>query len=185
MKSAHWISALLFLSLATAVLAQPGPQGGMMETPPPGGMMMSDGPGPLEPGDSHDKHRKMLEAMRITRMTEALELTDQQIAVFFPKLKEMEAGMSEMSQTQRRLISQLDSLLNAGAREPELKDMIARIENAEAEKWKNMKAFKAKIDGILTVKQKAKMLVFNQKFDEEIRDMVRDIRQKRMKHFNQ
>jgi hypothetical protein len=183
MRKTYLILAAGVCLLATAVLAQPGPHGGMMETPPPGGMMEGGGPGPFETGDSHDKDRKMLEAMRIARMTEELQLTDRQIAEFFPKLKEMEASMRGMGKNQRKLINQLDSLLNAGAKEQELKAKMTQIENSEAEKWQQMRACKAKLDGILTVKQKARMLVFNQKFDEEIRDMVRDIRQKRMKQF--
>ena len=184
MNKIYLVLTAVFLLMSTAVLAQPCPQGGMMEAPPPGGLMEGGGPGSFEPGDSHDKDRKMLEAMRITRMTEELKLTDKQIAEFFPRLKEMEANMREMGKNRKKGIGQLDSLLNAGAKDQELKAKMAQIERTEAEKWQQMKAFKIKLDGILTVKQQAQMLVFNQKFDEEIRDMVREIRQKRMKQFN-
>ena len=183
MKKISMLAAVLILLLSASAWAQPGPQDGMM---PPPGMMNGGGPGACEePGPPWDKERKMLEAVRITRMTEALGLTDKQIAEFFPKLKEMETNLREAGRQNQKYIGQLDSLLAAGAKDPELKAKMTQIENAEAARWQQMKSFKIKLDGILTVKQKARMLVFNQKFDEEIRDMVRDIRQKKMRRYGQ
>jgi len=184
MKKIHLTPAAVILLISALAWAQPGPQGGMMGPPP--GMMDGGGPGSCEePCPPWDKDRKMLEAMRITRMTETLELSDQQIAQFFPKLKEMEANLREAGKQQQKYIGQLDSLLNAGAKDQVLKVKMTQIENNEVQRWQKMKTFKIKLDGILTVKQQAQMLVFNQKFDEEIRDMVRDIRQKKMRQFKQ
>ncbi|MBI4727492.1 hypothetical protein HY768_09815 [candidate division TA06 bacterium] len=183
MKRINLIPAAVILLISALAWAQPGPQGGVMSPPP--GMMDGGGPGACEDPCPRDKDRKMLEAVRIARMTEALELSDRQIAEFFPKLKQMEDGLMELGKARQKYIGQLDSLLNAGAREQELKAKMDQIENNEVERWQRMKTFKTKIDGILTVKQQARMLVFIQKFDEEIRDMVRDIRQKKMKHFRQ
>lgn len=184
MKKLHVIAASALLLASAMAWAQPGPQGGMM--PPPPGMMNGSGPGACEdPCPPGDKERKMLEAVRISRMTETLELSDQQIAQFFPKLKEMESNLKETSRHHQRLLGQLDSLLAAGAKDQELKAKMVQIENAEAERWQRMRSFKTKLDGILTVKQQAKMLIFNQKFDEEIREMVREIRQKKMRRYGQ
>ena len=183
MKKICLTLAAVLLYISTAAWAQPGPQGGMM--PPPPGLMEGGGPGPCEDTCPRGKDRKMLEAVRITRMTEALELTDQQIAVFFPKHKQLEEGLMQLGKARQKYIAQLDSLLKAGAREQELKTKMTQIENNEAERWQRMKAFKTYADGILTVKQQARMLVFIQRFDEEIRDMVREIRQKKMKHYRQ
>ena len=184
MKKNSMLAAVLLLLISASAWAQPGPQDGMMSPPP--GMMNGGGPGAYEePCPPWDKERKMLEAVRISRMTETLELSDQQIAQFFPKLKEMEANLREAGRQQQKYIGQLDSLLIAGAKDQELKVKMTQIENAEAVRWQQMKSFKIKIDGILTIKQKAQMLVFNQKFDEEIRDMVRDIRQKKMRRYGQ
>jgi len=183
MNKASMILAALALFVSTAAWAQPGPQGGMMAPPP--GMMDGSGPGACQDTCAWNNERKMLEAVRISRMTEELQLTDQQIAQFFPKLKEMEANLRETGRHQQKLLGQLDSLLAAGAKDPELKAKMTQIENDEAERRQRMKMFKAKLDGILTVKQQARMLVFNRKFDDEIRDMVRDIRQKKMRRFGQ
>ncbi|MHB8155908.1 MAG: hypothetical protein ACYDEQ_00690 [Desulfocucumaceae bacterium] len=182
MKKISMLAAVLIMLISALAWAQPGPQGGMMAPPP--GMVDGGGPGACEePCPPWDKERKMLEAVRISRMTETLELSDQQIAQFFPRLKEMESDLKETGRHHQKLLGQLDSLLNAGARDQELKAKMSQIENAEAERRQRMKTFKTKLDGILTVKQQAKMLVFNQKFDEEIRGMVRDIRQKKMRRY--
>jgi hypothetical protein len=184
MKKISMLAAVLIMLISASAWAQPGPQDGMM--PPPPGMMSGGGPGACEePCPPWDKERKMLEAVRITRMTEALELTDKQIAEFFPKHKQLEDGLMQLGKTRQKYIGQLDSLLSAGGKEQELKAKIAQIENNEAERWQRMKAFKTYAAGILAVKQQAKMMVFIQKFDEEIRDMVRDIRQKKMKQYRQ
>jgi Spy/CpxP family protein refolding chaperone len=125
----------------------------------------------------------MLEAVRITRMTEALELNDKQIAEFFPRLKQMDDGIREVTRARSKLVKELDSLLDRGSKEAELRAKLSQIDNLEIERLNKMKNFKLEMDRILTVKQQAKMVVFNHNFDEEIREMVREIRQKRMKHF--
>jgi hypothetical protein len=173
---------ILAAALVSLAQAQPGPMPGV--GPEPGMMPDGDGRGPCEQAcPPWEKERKMLEAVRITRMTEALELSDRQIAEFFPKLKQMDDGLRDLGKTKARLVTELDSILTKGVKEAELKAKLAQIENLEAERFNRMKTFKTEADRILTIKQQARLMVFNQNFDEEIRQMVRDIRQKRMKHF--
>jgi hypothetical protein len=95
----------------------------------------------------------------------------------------MDDGLRDLGKTKARLVTELDSILTKGVKEAELKAKLAQIENLEAERFNRMKTFKTEADRILTIKQQARLMVFNQNFDEEIRQMVRDIRQKRMKHF--
>ena len=181
---------LLFLAtllLAGSVLvAQPAaPPPDQPDAPP---SLMDDHRSP-DPGDSSDgwmgqsldKERRMLEAVRISRMTEELGLSDEQISKFFPRLRKMEEAMRELEHQRHKLIKEMDRQLQASAKEAELRTLVEQIDKLDAQKFQRMESDHAELDKLLTVEQRARLRVFNHHFDDEIRAMVRGIREKRMR----
>ncbi len=185
MKKMLVLLAALLLA-ASALRAQPVPLPDPPDAPP---AMMDDRPSP-EQGDSADqgrmgrmmgKERQMLEAVRISRMTEELGLSDEQIAKFFPRMHKMEDTMRDLDRQRRKLITELDRLLQAKAKDAELRSLVEQLDKLDAQKFQRMEAEHAELDKLLTVEQRAKLRVFNHRFDDEIRSMVRGIREKRMR----
>ena len=183
MKKMLVLFAALALSMA-AVRAQPAPP-----SDPPAGMPSApEAPQrPARPpeiwdehegGHDHDstgrmgKERRMLEAVRISRMTEELGLSDEQIAKFFPRMHKMEDAMRGLDRQRRTLIKELDRQLQAKAKEADLRAMVEQIDRLDAQKFQKMESEHAELDKLLTVEQRAKLRVFNHRFDDEIRQVV-------------
>jgi len=123
----------------------------------------------------------MLEAVRISRMTEELGLSDEQISKFFPRMHKMENEIRELDKQRRKLIAELDRQLQAKAKESDLRALVEQLDKLDAQKFQRMESEHAELDQLLTVEQRAKLRVFNHRFDDELRSMVRGIREKRMR----
>jgi len=168
MKRITLISALLFIALQ--VMAQPR----MMIT-----MQIEDSVCPPEcpPQPPEPRERRMLEAVRVTRMTEYLQLSNDQIAKFFPKLKQLEENQREMRRKHRALVVQLEELLVKKSNDKEIKAKLDSIDKLQKETFKNMEKMHLELDTMLTVQQRAMWRVFDENFDEEIRKMIIQVKE--------
>jgi hypothetical protein len=131
-----------------------------------------------------DRHRKMLEAVRISRMTEALDLSEDQIASFFPRLKKMEEALRSFDRQRDDLTTSLEKALTGQPSDAELKTKIDQLDKIEEQKLRRLLAGRAELDALLSISQRARLRVFNQRFEDEVRAMVRTIRERRMKHLH-
>jgi len=127
----------------------------------------------------------MLEAVRVTRMTEMLKLSNQQISKFFPKLKQMEEDQREVRRKHRALVAQLEDLMIRKAKDQELKVKLDSLDKLQKETIKNMEKVHQELDAMLTVQQRAMWRIFDQNFDEEIRQMVIQVKEKRYRRVRQ
>lgn len=128
------------------------------------------------------RERRMLEAVRISRMTEALDLTDDQVARFFPRLRKMEEALRALDRQRDSLTAEMERLLAGAPREAELKARLGQLDRIEEHKQRRMLSDRAELDALLSLSQRARLRVFNQRFEDEVRTMVRTIRERRMKH---
>ncbi len=184
----HIIVLVLFLSLgAAASWAQtetgvtpyePGPLFCQAPPAPPQAPCSSGQPCPL--GPEMEKERRLLEAVRVTRMTEALKLSDEQVDRFFSRLKQLEGKRRQLRQEKSRIIEELSRLLEQAEKQKELKTKIEELEKLEQEEREGIRRMMKGLDSLLTIEQQARWRVFNERFDQEIRNMAREIHRKRM-----
>jgi len=127
-----------------------------------------------------EKERRMLEAIRVTRMTEALKLTDEQVAKFLPRLKQIEERQRQLREDRARIIGQLAEILDKPERQKEIKPKLDELDKLETEQMQKTRQMMKDLDSLLTVEQQARWRVFNEHFDREIREMVKEIRKKRI-----
>jgi len=186
MKRTFLLAALLLSALA---YAQPG----MPEQPQPPEPMEPPGapaaPAPpelwgrqpfCEDSCQMNKERRMLEAVRVSRLTEVLKLTDEQIATFIPKLKQLEERQRQLGHQRQKALRELEKRLQASAKEAEIKAKLAELDRLEGERLQRMREMRTELDKLLSIEQQARWRVFNDRFDQEIRDMVKEIRVRRM-----
>jgi uncharacterized protein (DUF1778 family) len=129
-----------------------------------------------------EKERRMLEAIRVIRMTEVLKLTEEQVAKFLPRLKQIEERQRNLRQERARMVDQLAEMLDKPERQKELKPKLDELEKLEQEQMQRTRQLMRDLDTLLTVEQRARWRVFNERFGEEIREMAKEIRKKRMDH---
>jgi hypothetical protein len=147
---------------------------------PPDAPCPPDQPCPRDP--EMEKERRMLEAIRVTRMTEALKLTDEQVAKFIPRLKKNEEQRRQLREERARMLKQLAEMLDKAERRRELKLKLEELDKLERDQMQKAIQTMKDLDTLLSTEQQARWRVFNERFDGEIREMVREIRKKRMDH---
>lgn len=120
--------------------------------------------------------RERMDMMRMWRMTEFLNLSEEQAQKFFPRYNALTSDLEEMSQKQRELMKELRESVKEGkvVKEKEVDETMAELIGIEKQKLDKEKAFVEEIGNVLTSEQKAKYVVFEAHFREELRERIRE-----------
>jgi len=122
-----------------------------------------------EPGERHER----LEQIRIERMREALELTEQQAAEVARAMDEVQRTMRESREREREALVRLRANLRSDSPDQNaLRESIAAIER-EREAIAGARRQEAdRLRQQLNVEQQAKLMLFTRQFDERLRQLV-------------
>ena len=142
-----------------------------------GGYCQEEFPPPLpEEGMSlHKPARERMEMMKMWKMTEYLDLSEEQAEKFFPMYRTLSKELEEMSIQQREVMMNKKEILD-GDKEIQGKEINKIVQNAsEVEKKKidKKQEFIEGLDDVLTARQKAKYVVFEIRFKTQLRDAIR------------
>lgn len=136
-------------------------------------------PGPPDegfgpPDDDFMMPRKM-EAVRIYKLTQALNLTDDQITKFIPVLQKHEAAFREEQQKLKAIMEDGRKLLNGD--ELSQKDVTKFMERVTTQQAKiqatNQDFFKS-LDKYLTPRQQLQYLAFEERFRRQLREFIQE-----------
>lgn len=117
--------------------------------------------------------QEMIETIRIYKITQELDLTEEQSIKFFPKLKEMRLAKQEFFDNQNKLSTLLERYLqDANKFAKQIKAIISEMEANETKLREKEARIKKEIADILSPEQLAKFLLLQQKFNREMREMV-------------
>ncbi len=146
-------------------------------------LCVQDEPPPARPSGPDfegKKPKEKLEMIRIWKLTEELNLSEDQSTRFFPKLKELKRVREEFEQNRMKIIEEIENYLrNAKKYEKELKAKIQELELSESKFREAEAKIKKEIAAILTPEQQAKFMLFQMRFNEELRNVIQ--RAKKMK----
>lgn len=132
--------------------------------------------GRMQPRTMHpDQMRERVNAMKIWKLTEYLELTEEQAGVFFVRLREHEAEVADINRRKRQLYEEFQKLIDEGTVKSKDVDRyfeeIAELDLSHAElRRQHIKS----MDDILTDEQMAKFAVFQERFRRELRHQLQD-----------
>ena len=141
------------------------------------------------PGGQFDRmmkpRREQIEILRIWKMTEELDLTEQQADKFFPKLRSEDKKIEELEQQRQMIFRDLhENVKNGKIDAKELDKTIDNLTEIETDIIQKRANFVRDLDGILSTDQQARLIIFRHKFRERMVDMMRDIQRNRMKKGN-
>lgn len=149
------------------------------------GMAGAEGPEPGEELERHlskgqmEKAREGIEALRIWRLTKALDLDEKTTAQLFPLLNrfdkrrgEIERALSDDMRELRRLVRE--------RREGPLKKVLESVEQRHRALQALNDDERAELKRILSVEQQAKYVLFHQEFSRDIRRIIDEARDKRL-----
>lgn len=117
---------------------------------------------PIDP-----ERREQMEALRIWKMTECLELTSDQSIRFFPKLKELESGIRKNLDKQRDVMIEINKLTedpNYKADPADVKKYAHRLAELEKEIVTDKENFIIGCADVLTTEQQLKFITFENRF---------------------
>jgi Spy/CpxP family protein refolding chaperone len=137
------------------------------------GLAGAQPPPPPRPGQD-------IEALRIWRLTQELNLTEEQSSQFFPKLNRSRELRRTRREGRRAVLQDLTGAIKESPistnRVKSLLDSLTTIdENFHAAEAR----LRSEIADILTIEQQARFILFTQRFDQETRKMIEQMRKGR------
>ncbi len=155
-----WLSLILALGLSTSVRGQP---------PPP--------PDSESRFEERERIRENIETLRMWKLLEALDLTSEQSMQFLPLLKEFQDAKRKFRDSRRELFRELESALQAEKTdEKKLGENLMMLEDARKIFQGDMDRFYVESKEILTVKQQAKLLLFEERFEKRLKESIEHMR---------
>jgi len=113
------------------------------------------------------ERREQMEALRIWKMTEFLELTSDQSTRFFPRLREMEAGIRKNLDKQRDIMIEINKQTedpNYKANPADVKKYAHHLAELEKEIVTDKENFILNCADVLTTQQQLKFIIFENRF---------------------
>ncbi len=117
--------------------------------------------------------------MKIWKLTEELELSEDQAAKFFPVMNVLDQQMEDIEKKRQEALEKLSDLVwDQKAEAQNIKQILTDLENFEEQQLKLKKQFRADVSDILEPDQLGKMVLFNMRFPEVIRGVIREFEDK-------
>lgn len=123
--------------------------------------------------------RAIIEKVRIYRLTRELDLTTEQAVELFPKLNELQKIDREFRNQQQEIIEDLRELVGESAPDKEIIRSLSRYEDIFRERLERQINKMKEIRKMLSPSQQAKFIIFQDEFEREIREMIREVKKLR------
>jgi hypothetical protein len=120
-----------------------------------------------------------VEQLRKMRLIEYLEMKEEQSVRFMARMNEHEKQRKDLQRQKGESLDRLDQLLEKKADPRELQKVFADIAGYTTRMSEEHQKFFNGLNDILSVEQQAKMLLFERKFERELRDAIREVQRRR------
>jgi len=119
---------------------------------------------------------RIFEILRIWKLVDELELNEDQLLAFLPKFKELEGLRRRYYRGRYDSVKKLGKLLEANPSENQLKSATDEFRNAEIDFYQKYRQLKDSINSDLTIKQQAEFVVFEDKYRDDMRSLMKNLR---------
>ncbi len=132
--------------------------------------------GPMN-SERREAMREKIETLRMFKMIEALDITQEQSMQFFPLLNEFNDKKQEIHQENVELTKQLRDLLhNSSTKDSDIKSILDEMKSNRDKIHQLENDFFSDTEKILSIKQQAKYIIFQIEFQKELRGIINNIR---------
>jgi hypothetical protein len=130
------------------------------------------------PGEMSDELRETMHLYLVFRLTEELELSDEQALKIMPLIKQREKTRWEYFQTQSDLQRNLAVLVEDDkSSEAEIENLLTGIRQAEHDFHQQEDQLNLEIAALLSTRQYGKFIIFQQQFHNDMRQRVKRLRE--------
>jgi hypothetical protein len=125
------------------------------------------------------KAAERIEQFKKIRIMEVLALDEQNSIKFFARYNKNLEAMKDLRQKQVQALARIQNLRNAKASDNEYAKVVNELRSLEDQTHQAKSRYIDDLKDVLTNKQLAEYLVFEVRFQQNLRDLVRDVQQKR------
>lgn len=151
------MKSFLFIMMIIAAQASAQPQG-----------MPPDGRG-----------MERIERFRKMRLIEMLELKEEQSARFIARMNEFEGAQRDLQKQKDEALDKIERLIRNKADEKEYEKLFEEFESVSRKITAQRSAFFSGLTDLLSIEQRAKLLLFERRFQDELRDAMREVQKRR------
>lgn len=132
-------------------------------------------------GELREERVELVEVLLIWKLVDRLGLSEEQLVRFLPRWKEDKELKKQHRLERKERLKELESL--ARSEDEEVEERLA-VKLAEMEKWEagfqeKVKAIREEMKNVLTVRQRALLLVSLERFGREVRKTLERVRERR------
>jgi hypothetical protein len=142
-------------------------------------------PGRTGDAPSGDRPWDRIENLRKVRLVEVLELKEDQSVRFLARLNEHDNARRNLVKERGDALDRLERLVRNKADDSEFDKAFADVAAVDDRLTAERKAFTAGLSDILTPTQRAKMLIFERRFEKELREAMREAQRRRKEQESQ
>ena len=135
---------------------------------------------PFPEEGKRERLREEIETMKMWKMLEVLNLTDEQSDKFLPAWRELQKAQKDFREKREDLLKSLEGVL--GAEKPDegkIKDILAQLEKERSQFDEVQQRFRQKAQEVLTIEQQAKLLLFEDRFEKRMMEIIRQYRERK------
>jgi len=134
------------------------------------------GPGP-DDGPTRERIRERIKTMKVWKLTEEVGLTPEQSEKFFPIYNRYQKNVDDLEFRRVQMIDRLERLANdSAASDKEIAELSGTLENFPKQILEERDRLFRDVSSILTERQQAKLIVFEERFKQRLQQFVREIR---------
>ncbi len=131
-------------------------------------------------GPNRDEVEGMMDAYILSKLQDALELTDEQFGTMVVAQKKLQDTRRDYRQGRMTLLRRMRQTLRRDqAREEELTRQLDELDNLEIEFSQNQRARYAAIDDILEIRQRARYRILETEIQRRLTQLMRQVRGQR------
>ncbi len=131
-------------------------------------------------GGPHHRWQQMaenIENLRLLKLLETVDLNEEQSAKFIPLFQRYRKDFKELLDQRRDLVDHLADLVDSNASDAELNAGVQKLIDLKKKMEQQQADFINDCRGILTPKQLARLVIFQERFEREILQSIREFRQ--------
>lgn len=127
--------------------------------------------------ERREQLRRDIENMRIWKMTQFLELSTEQSTKFFPIFNEFQGKREKLEEERGEMMRRLGELVESEAEhESEIRRLMSGLVKNRQKMLAVQEEFRRDVGKVLSLKQEAKLVIFEERFRREMHRMIEDVR---------
>lgn len=133
------------------------------------------------PSERHERLQQRVEMMRIWKLTDLLNLNEEQADIFFPRYRRYLAELDSLEKQRIEIDRKIGGAIDSG--DADFADLVDKSMELEKMLVNHKHSFVLQNSELLSPRNQAALLVFEQRFHQRLREMARDLRDEHVPPF--